>query len=96
MLEELGPGQGLYTQIFRAQIGPWSIAYTEARRAGLWAGPVYSNFQGPDRFLVWGVYSMLEEPGSGQDLYTQIFRVQIDSWSGAYTEARKSRAQASS
>ena len=74
MLEELGSGQELYTQIFRAQIGFWSIAYTEARRAWPWAESVYSDFQGPDRLLVQGVYNRLEELGPGQELYTQIFR----------------------
>ncbi len=80
----------LYTQIFRAQIGFWSIAYTEARRAWIRAGPVYSDFQGPDRLLVASVYSMLEELGPGQGLYTQISRARTGSWFRAYTTGSKS------
>ena len=64
-----------------------------ARKAGPWAEFVYSNFPGPGRFLIDSVYSKLEKPGPGRNLYTQIFRVQAGSCSGAYTESSKSRAQ---
>ena len=52
-----------------------------------WAqtGHVYSNFQGPGRILFWGVYRKLEESGSGQNLYTQIFRARAGSRSKTYT-----------
>ncbi len=69
-----GPGRNLYTQIFRARIGSWSRAYTEARKAEPRAESVYSNFQGSGRFLVQGVYKILEKTGPRQNLYTQIFR----------------------
>ena len=36
-----------------------------------------------------GVYSMFEEPRSGQNQYTQKFRAQAGSWSIAYTESSK-------
>ncbi len=85
MLEELGSGQDLYTQIFRAQIGSWFRAYTEARRAWPWAGAVYSDFQGPGRLLVWGVYNRLEKPALRQNQYTQKVRIRAGSWSKAYT-----------
>ena len=73
-LEKLSPGQNLYTQIFRARVGSWSRAYTEARKAEPRAESVYSNFQGSGRFLVQGVYKILEKTGPRQNLYTQIFR----------------------
>ena len=58
------------------------------------AEPVYSKIQGPGRFLVPSVYSLLEEPGSGQNQYTQKIRAQAGSWFLAYTESLKSRARA--
>ncbi len=64
-----------------------------ARKARIQAESVYSDFPGPGRFLVRGVYRKLEKPGPGRNLYTQIFRVQAGSCSGAYTESSKSRAQ---
>ena len=36
---------------------------------------------------------MLEKLGFRQNQYTQIFRARAGSWSGAYTESSKSRAQ---
>ena len=53
---------------------------------------VYSNFSGQVRLPIWSVYKKLEKSGPGQDLYTQIFRGQAGSWSGAYTESSKSQA----
>ena len=96
-LEKPGPGQNLYTQIFRARAGSCSGAYTASSKIqGPRARTVYSNFPGPGRLLVWGVYRKLEKPGPGQNQYTQIFRIWAGSWSRAYTEARKAEPRAES
>ena len=85
-LENPGPRQDLYTQIFRAWAGSWFGAYTnKLEKPGPWAESVYSNFQGSSKLLVAGVYRKLEKPGSGQNQYTQKFRAQAGSCSLAYT-----------
>ena len=40
---------------------------------------IYSNFPGPGRFLVNGIYRKLEELGFRQNQYTQIFRIRVGS-----------------
>ena len=57
---------------------------------------VYRKFEksgpGPGRLSIWSVYNILEKPGYGQNLYTQIFRVWSGSRSGAYTRYSKKLA----
>ena len=88
-LEKSGPGQNLYTQIFRARAGSWSGAYT-----------IYSKSPGPGRTCILKFsgagqapdlerIQKLEKSGSGQNLYTRIFRARAGSWSGAYTRYSK-------
>ena len=89
-LEKPGFGQNLYTQKSGPRQIPGPGRIQKARKAWTRAEPVYSNFQGPGRSLVNSVYNMLENPGLGQNLYTQIFRIQAGSWSKAYTESSKS------
>ena len=72
------PGRFLLTGIYR-----------RLENLGPRAEPVYSKIQGIGRLLVPSVYSLLEEAGPGQNLYTQKFRAQADSWSIAYTESPK-------
>ncbi len=91
-LEKSGPGQNLYTQIFRVRASSRSIAYTESLKSRAWAEPVYSKIQCSDRFRVWSVYKILEKTGPGQSLYTQIFRARAGSRSGAYTRYSKKLA----
>ena len=64
--------------------------YRKLENPGPRAESVYSNFPGPGRFLIDSVYSKLEKPGPGRNLYTQKFRAQAGSWSGAYTKSSKS------
>ena len=79
--KSLDPGRISILKKSEPRSGSWSLAYT-----------VYSNFSGQVRLPIWSVYKKLEKSGPGQDLYTQIFRGQADSCSGAYTESSKSQA----
>ena len=75
------PGRGFF----------YALILEETGKLHLIAGPVYSNFPGPGRFLFWGVYKILEKTGPRQNLYTQKFRVWAGSCSGAYTESSKNQ-----
>ena len=89
-LEEPGPrAKSVYSEILG--LGKLLVAgvYKILEKPGPRAKSVYSNFQGLGRLLIPSVYRRLEKTGSGQNLYTQIFRIRGGSWSIAYTESSK-------
>ena len=59
--EKPGFRQNQYTQIFWAQAGSWSGAYTRYSKNWARAKSVYSKIKGPGRFLIDSVYSKLEK-----------------------------------
>ena len=93
-LENPGPwAKSVYSKIQGPGQVPGLERIQDARKAWARAEPVYSKIQSPrspSRFLVNSVYRKPEEPGSGQNLYTQKFRAQVRSWLLAYTESSKS------
>ena len=79
-LEKSGPGQNLYTQIFRARAGSRSGAYTES-----------SKSPGPGRICILKNSVPGQVPDLGRIQKAREVRAQIDSCSLTYTAYSKSQ-----
>ena len=96
-LEKSGPGQNQYTQIFRIQVGFWSLAYTESSKS---QGPgricILKN-SGPGQVLArWRIQHARKAWARAKSVYSKIQGSSRFPVQGVYRKLKKSRAKADS